>query len=275
MEVKLTRGSVRPNRRPQSLKRGDLVAEEVKRWIAQHGLQAGDRLPKEDELRVMFAVSKGTIREALNSLAVQGLITIRTGPSGGARIAEVGLGRTFQLLQNYLYFKPVTIENIFALRRVLEPELAAGAVPHLTGAHFTALERSIETCSPRPKNRSQALVQRQEDLNFHDILAEVNQNPLLRCVCQLLNQMLRHLVTIGVDPSHRMYVRFGGANVVAHKAILAAARKGDANKVKRLMLDHIVEAEANVQQLQGVLRHRFVMDSDIRMSILPRPAPDD
>jgi GntR family transcriptional repressor for pyruvate dehydrogenase complex len=256
-------------------KRGDLVADEIKRWIAAHGLQAGDKLPKEGELQSIFAVSKGTMREALKSLEVQGLITVSTGPSGGAKIGEVPLDRTFQLLQNYLYFKNVTVHDIYALRRIVEPELASSAVPHLTEAHFAALERSIATCAPQTVSAEQALVQRQEDLHFHDILAEANPDPLLRFVCQMINQMLRHVVTLGSNPTHEHYRTLGETNLAAHRAILRAARRGDAGKVRKLMLAHIAEAERQVRRLQGELKRRLVLDSDIRMSVMPRRATDN
>src|ERR1044072_4728699 len=114
-------------------KRGDMVVEEIKRWIAERRLRPGDKLPKEAELRELFGGSKGTAREALKSLEVQGLVTVSTGPAGGATIGEVPLERTLQLLQNYLFFRTLDIPQIYAVRRALEPELAAGAVPHLTG----------------------------------------------------------------------------------------------------------------------------------------------
>jgi DNA-binding FadR family transcriptional regulator len=60
-------------------KRGDLVVEEIKRWIAERRLEPGDKLLKEDELQALFGISKGTAREALKSLEVQGLITVTTG----------------------------------------------------------------------------------------------------------------------------------------------------------------------------------------------------
>src|SRR5436853_1093 len=65
----------------RQLKRPDLVAQEIKRLITEKNLSPGDRLPRESELQAQFQVSKGTIREALKSLEVQGLITISTGPS--------------------------------------------------------------------------------------------------------------------------------------------------------------------------------------------------
>ncbi len=137
----------------KQLKRSDLVAQEVKRLITEKNLSPGDRLPREIELQEQFQVSKGTIREALKSLEVQGLITISTGPAGGGTIAEVPLDRTLQFMQNYLFFQEVTIDDIYTVRQMLEPELAAGAVPHLTEADFKALEHSISCCDPRKAMR--------------------------------------------------------------------------------------------------------------------------
>ena len=90
--------------------------------ITERNLSPGDRLPRESELQAQFQVSKGTIREALKSLEVQGLITISTGPSGGGTIVEVPLDRTLQFMQNYLFFKEVTIDDIYAVRQKLEPD---------------------------------------------------------------------------------------------------------------------------------------------------------
>jgi GntR family transcriptional regulator, transcriptional repressor for pyruvate dehydrogenase complex len=254
-------------------KRGDLVVEEIKRWIAERRLAPGDKLPKEDELQTLFGVSKGTAREALKSLEVQGLVTVATGPAGGATIGEVPLERAFQLLQNYLFFHNVDVAQIYAVRRLLEPELAAGAVPHLTEAHFEALERSIATCAPRPASKEEAMAQRQEDLHFHDVLAAANPNTLLRFMCQVINHLLRHLVAVGDQPAHSAYQKLGDTNVAAHKRLLLAARRGDAGRVRKLMVEHVDEAERHVRKLDGFVRRRFVLDSELRARIAPQSRP--
>ena len=148
--------------------------------ITQKNLRPGDKLPMEKELQRLFTVSKSTIREALKSLEVQGLIAISTGPTGGATIIEVPLERTFQLLQNYLFFKEVSMEDIYAARRLFEPELAAGSVPFLSDQQLDALEHNIETCQPTSQEPSLLVQQRQADLDFHDILAAAN--PIPSCV---------------------------------------------------------------------------------------------
>jgi GntR family transcriptional repressor for pyruvate dehydrogenase complex len=251
-------------------KRGDLVVEEIKRWIAERRLELGDKLPKEDELQALFGISKGTAREALKSLEVQGLITVTTGPSGGATIGEVPLERAFQLVQNYLFFCNLDVGQIYAVRRLLEPELAAGAIPHLTEDHFAALEQSIATCAPQPASKAQALVQRQEDLHFHDILASANPNQLLRFLCQVINHLLRLGVVMRDQASHPAAQKLGETNVAAHGRLLAAARRRDMKRVRKLMVEHIDEAERHVRKLDAVVRQRFVLDSELRSPIAPR-----
>ena len=249
-------------------KRGDLMVEEIKAWIAEKRLAPGDRLPKEAELQALFGVSKGTAREALKSLEVQGLVKVTTGPAGGATIGEVALEKALEQLQNYLFFRTLDLPQIYAVRRVLEPELAAGAIPHLTEEHFAAMERSIAICAPHSSDREQALVQRQEDLHFHDVLANANPNTLLRFMCQVINHLLRHSVAMG-DPSLPAGHKLGDTNVAAHRRLLAAARKGDAAKVRKLMAEHIDEAERHVLALSAAVRQRFVSEAELRPRVQP------
>ncbi|GKS76352.1 FadR family transcriptional regulator [Acidovorax sp. SUPP950] len=251
------------------LKRPDLVAQEIKRLITEKNLSPGDRLPRESELQAQFEVSKGTIREALKSLEVQGLVTISTGPSGGGTIAEVSLDRTLQFLQNYLFFQDVTIDNIYAVRQFLEPELAAGAVPHLTEADFEALEHSIACCDPNSSSED-LLSQRREDVNFHDILAAANPNPFLRFTCELINEMLRQLIVYGNRTPKSEHRRFGEANANFHREIVQAARARDAEKVREMMARHMLDAASSVKRMKGRIQGRLILDADTLRS--PRSA---
>ena len=252
----------------KQLKRSDLVAQEVKRLITEKNLSPGDRLPREIELQEQFQVSKGTIREALKSLEVQGLITISTGPAGGGTIAEVPLDRTLQFMQNYLFFQEVTIDDIYTVRQMLEPELAAGAVPHLTEADFGALGHSISCCEPPPSHGG-LLTHRREDVNFHDILAAANPNPFLRFSCELINEMIRQLIVFGNRTPQTEHRRFGEANAQFHRDIVQAARARDAERVRVLMHQHMQDAASSVKRMKGRIQGRLILDADT----LRRPRP--
>src|SRR5690606_40904791 len=116
---------------PPRRKRTDEIVDAIKATVIAHGLQPGDRLPQERELMEQYAASKGTIREALKSLEVQGLIRTRTGPGGGAFIETMSESRAMSLLSNYLFAKTVTIADIYALRKVLEPLVAVSAMANM------------------------------------------------------------------------------------------------------------------------------------------------
>jgi GntR family transcriptional repressor for pyruvate dehydrogenase complex len=189
-------------------------------------------------------------------------------------VVEVPLDRTLQLLQNYLFFKDVTIDDIYTVRKLLEPELAAGAVPHLTEQDFVALEASIACCD-RPASGHGVggiLKQRQEDVNFHDILAAANPNPFLRFSCELINEMIRQLIEFRNDTPESEHQRFGEANVKIHKAITRAARARDVEKVRELMVTHMTEAPRYVKRMKGKLRGRLILDSEIRKKLRTRSA---
>jgi DNA-binding FadR family transcriptional regulator len=255
-------------------KRGDLMVDLIKGWVASSHLKPGNRLPKESELQKVFSVSKGTAREALKSLEVQGLVTLKTGPDGGATLRAVPFDRTLQFVQNYFFFREVDLQGIYALRRLLEPELVAGAVPHITGAVLEQLERSVSKCVPAPSDRAHALEQRQEDLHFHSILAEANPNALLGFVCQLLNEMLRQMVVFHAGSvMNARFVKLGQANARAHRAIIDAIRARDPARARKAMLKHIVAAENQVKRLDGVFHSRLLLDSDTKVTVAPPFVP--
>lgn len=84
--------------------------------------------------------------------------------------------------------------------------------------------------------------QRQEHVNFHDILAAANPNPFLHFSCELISEMIRRLIEFRSDTPQAEHERFGQANVNIHNAITKAARERDAEKVRELMVVHMTEA---------------------------------
>jgi GntR family transcriptional regulator, transcriptional repressor for pyruvate dehydrogenase complex len=60
--------------------------------------------------------------------------------------------------------------------------------------------------------------------------------------------------------------------VAAYRRLLAAARRGDAERVRKLTVEHVEEAERHVHRLAAAVRQRFVLDSDLRTRVAhPNP----
>ncbi|HXG29164.1 MAG TPA: FCD domain-containing protein [Nevskiales bacterium] len=249
--------SARPSPLPgrerlQRRKLSDLIAEDLRRWIARERLRPGARLPNEKTLMEHYGCAKGTIREALKVLEVQGLVKMQTGPNGGAEIQPVSLEAVTQQLRSYLHFHALDFEQVYALRHSLEVTLAESVVGRLSDEQLARLEANIETCD-RARERGDHSLGRQSELEFHDILCEACDNPLLAFICRFLNGLLRDLVEFRSD-RYAEHGAFGQHNIDSHRALLAAFRTADRDAVRRIMAEHMHSAECFMRRLDAAIR---------------------
>lgn len=242
---------------PPRRKRTDEIVDAIKRMIVQHGLGPGDRLPQERDLIAQFSASKGTIREALKSLEVQGLISVRTGPGGGAFIERMSEGRAMSLLSNFLFAKNLSIANIYEMRKVLEPQLAASATANIDEAGLKRLEAIIQIYDHEPADQTERWNQRMAELDFHGVVAEYSDNPILAFTCRFLQRLLKDL-TVARD----IYVRpepVSRASGIQHQRdVIKAMRLRDADTAAAILKEHMKEAEQHMLALEAKLDDRFL-----------------
>ncbi|MDB5473936.1 MAG: GntR family transcriptional regulator [Devosia sp.] len=238
-------------------KRTDEIVDAIKRMIVEHGLAPGDRLPQERELISQFAASKGTVREALKALEVQGLVSVRTGPGGGAFIERMSEGRAMSLLSNFLFAKNLSIANIYEMRKALEPQLAASAAAHIDEAGLTRLEHIITIYDHEPADAAERWNQRMAELDFHGVVAEYSDNPILAFTCRFLQRLLKDL-TIAQD----IYLQpepVSRASGIGHQRdLIAAMRRRDPAAAAAILAEHMTEAENHMLSLQAQLQDKFL-----------------
>lgn len=209
------------------------VADQLKGQIISGALASGSRLPNETELAGMFAVSRSTVREALRLLASQNLIDTTRGATGGSFVAvpdastvAQDLGGTLGLLVNA---ENLTVAHLLEARLILEPVAARLAADHRDEAMLTELRRTAESTPDRDPARGFEV-----RWDFHSTLVAATGNPLLRVMCQPMNEVLHsrlHRDRIGreswdgIDEEH----------VQIHRAV----EGGDGEKAERLMRDHL------------------------------------
>ena len=244
----------RPRQKRQKL--SDLVVEHVKRWIVTERKQPGDRLPNEKELIELFGYSKGTIREALKALEVRGMISIRTGPGGGAYLQQVTSDHASEPLRNFLHFHHLDGHHVYQLRKLLEPELAASVVGHISPDQMRRLEEILHCCAQESMTEDELRNQRVAELEFHNILAESCTNPVLAFMCRFLNDLIRDLVVYKNTLDHH---HFGESNLDFHRRLLDAYRAGDAPEVRKLMAEHMDDAEKHLAAMEAELGVRRLL----------------
>ncbi|WP_249977869.1 FadR/GntR family transcriptional regulator [Vreelandella olivaria] len=254
----MVQASVPTSRRRPKL--AELISDDIKRWIASESLGEGDRLPNEKALMELYGSAKATVREALKILEVEGLITLKTGPKGGAVINQPGMEPASRMLRNFLHFQQLDGRQVYQLRKLLEVELAVSVVGRLTEADFQQLEANIAACSccgGEEDHRRQRFL----ELEFHQLLARACPNPLLAFMCQFLNDMLRDLVVI-----KKAYVperkQFDHANQDYHRQLVEAYRTEDTQRVRRIMAEHMQDAEHHMSALEAEMAAQMLISSD-------------
>ncbi|WP_311945535.1 FadR/GntR family transcriptional regulator [Halomonas piscis] len=243
-------------RRRQKL--AELISDDIKRWIATEGMTEGDRLPNEKTLIELYGCAKGTIREALKILEVEGLIALKTGPGGGAILRTPNMEPASRMLRNFLHFRSLDGPQVYQLRRLLEVEMAVTVIGQLSKADLDKLEANISACESSYPNDEDQRRQRFLELEFHNLLARACPNPLLSFMCRFLNDMLRDLVVV-----KKAYVperkQFDKANHRYHRELIDAFRAEDAERVRRLMEEHMCDAEHHMSALEGEMAEQLLV----------------
>ncbi|MBF9036137.1 FCD domain-containing protein [Rhodobacterales bacterium HKCCE2091] len=248
------RDSIEPRRsRPAK------VAEAIKDWVVEHNLRKGDRLPNEADLMARFGMAKGTIREAMRILEAQGLIESRTGPGGGCFVGEVTADRAKALLANYFYFNEISISDIYQLRRLLEPEIAATLAGRLSGEQLGQLEAIVATYPEPARDAEEERDQHVASLLFHRRLANFSSNALLAFVVSFMARILTDLTVYRqlYDPPNRELFTRG---LAYQTDLIAALREGRAADARAIMAAHMDTAERLMQAQEARVARRFMAE---------------
>jgi GntR family transcriptional regulator, uxu operon transcriptional repressor len=212
------------------------IADQLAQLIARGEFPAGARLPAERELAASFGVSRASVREAIISLEMSGLVEVRVGtgifvtpqPEKVARSrGDAGPG-PFELL---------------AARKLVEGEVAAQAARNATPAHAEALRRSVDRLEACVNDFA---AREAEDRNFHLLLAKATGNGSLELVveglwnqrAELWGRLQRHFHT------NDLALR----TIRDHAAIAAAVDGGNADAARSAMHRHLSRVTREFQR---------------------------
>ena len=201
------------------------IAEQIAGLIGSGEFPRGSRLPAERELAALLGVSRTSVREAVISLEIAGLVEVRVGsgifvagPAANDADGDKGPG-PFELLN---------------ARKLVEGEIAALAAIKARRADLASLQQSVA----RMKEHVDDFAIREEtDRDFHLGVAKATGNSSLELVVEglwsqrteLWGRMQKHFHT---DTLARQTIR-------DHAAILAAIEAHDAGAARAAMHRHL------------------------------------
>lgn len=180
---------------------------------------SGDRL-RETALAELLGVSRTPVRQALNRLAAEGLVTLS--PNKGAQVASWTEGDALAVL---------------SLRALVEPFAVKLAVPVLDDASLATLEELDEQMRALGSDAGQAAEMGRLNVEFHGVFIAATQNsPLTASIMALARPAL---VT-------RTFSRYSPEamrrSMNHHSELIVAARARDADWAESVMRSHILAA---------------------------------
>lgn len=168
-------------------KTATLLAQRIVGEIADEGLAPGTPLLSEKDMLERYEVARGTLREALRFLEIQGVISIKTGPGGGPIVAEPGSRHLASNLAMVLQLNGAPFSAVLEARTTLEPTLAARAAENITKQQLEELERSMERMR---ENIDDPAVFLEENETFHAIVAAASDNAVFASVMSALHWII-------------------------------------------------------------------------------------
>jgi GntR family transcriptional regulator, transcriptional repressor for pyruvate dehydrogenase complex len=207
----------------------ETVAEQLVAAIRE--LPPGTKVPSERELTKELGVGRSTVREALNGLAMLGIVEIRHGQGVFVSSEPAQMGEPSSITA--ALERGVTNEFIEA-RLIVEVEVARLAARRRTDEDLARLEAALEEQHARLRGDLATLV----DIaaHFNVLLADAAHN-------EVLSAMIESFVGLMVERGPRVYSLegFGEWDLQEHRGLYEAVRDRDPERAARLMREHIEE----------------------------------
>jgi DNA-binding FadR family transcriptional regulator len=211
-----------------------VVAEELANQIISGTLAAGAVLPAEPVLGDRYGFSRTVIREALKLLEERGLVRV-----------EQGRGTTVQSRDAWNLLDPLVIrvalsydddmallDNLIAVRRVLEREMAHAAATRLTNDELAALAANLEQMEASYDDYESF---RDFDLSFHAIVMKASGNDVGQTIVRTIHTHAGLMLPLAAAQSRAELER----TATEHRAIFDALQSRDGEAAAGRIAAHI------------------------------------
>jgi GntR family transcriptional repressor for pyruvate dehydrogenase complex len=214
-------------------RRYEQVAAQIQELIASGALRPGDRLPPERELATKFGVGRSSLRDAIRTLEVMGIVESRQG--SGTVVRDLSTDSLVVPLASVLAHKRELVIELLDVRRMIEPALAARAAANATAEELAKLEDILRRQADKVRRGEPSI---EEDSEFHYTIALAARNGVVLRVIDVLMDLLRESRARSLQVKGRPERSCAG-----HRRILRAIKRRDGAAAEAAVLKHLKEIE--------------------------------
>ena len=196
---------------------------ELERMIFDGTIKAGERI-NESSLAAHFKTSRGPLREALQALGEQGLLSFTR--NRGAFVRRLDLAEA---------------EELYDVRAALDDEVGRKLAGSLTPAQAGTLDALLAAMDADVRANDIARYYR-NNLRFHDLLVQYAGNRRLAAIYRRVIKEL-HLFRL-----QGLFASGAALSNVEHRAIVDAIRRGDADRAGKAMRRHVEKARVRMRK---------------------------
>ncbi len=196
-------------------------------------LKPGDMLPPERELVRRFGVSRGSIRDAIRSLEVLGLLEPRQGI--GTVVREPSAEAVLTQVASALLQEQKVIRELLDVRNIIEPALARRAALHATSEQIAEMHAILDHQTETVRAGGTGI---KEDSAFHYAIALAADNGTMMKLVRVLMDLLH-------EARERFTQKAGRAekSLAGHWRILTSLERRDEDGAEQAMRRHLSEIE--------------------------------
>jgi DNA-binding FadR family transcriptional regulator len=206
----------------------DKIVNQVKEDITSGKFKAGEKIPAEPELMKLYGVGRSTIREAIKTLAISGILKVQQG-SGTFVNSNLQTGSMEQRLRR------ADFDDINAVRALLEKEIVKLATLNHTDQQLNEIAQNLE------KRRLAILAEKAQDcadadVAFHMAIANASGNTVLAELYYSFTLIIRNFLSARDVQGISYYAM----NHYLHEQLLTAIKSKKINQ-SQLAIQKILE----------------------------------
>jgi GntR family transcriptional repressor for pyruvate dehydrogenase complex len=163
------------------------VIDYIKSQIRAGNLVAGEKLPAERELSVILGVSRNSVREAIRTLDIMGVISSQQG--AGNYLTGNFENNLAESLSMMFLLNQIDYQQISQLRRGLETQALILAIDHISEKEISQLERILSQLENETEENNVIL-----DKKLHYTIALASKNTLIIDILQALSDVIDQFI---------------------------------------------------------------------------------
>ena len=256
----------------------DHVVEKLLALVQERGLQPGQKLPAERQLAEVLGVSRTSVREAIQKLVSQGVLSARRGDGTyvQSRPTAHWLQEAMQPLAGLMDADPHYRYDVLETRHALETSTAWLAAQRATAQDKAHIQRCFEVMLQHQQSGHAELAAR-ADAQFHLAIAEASHNLVLVQVMQSLFTVVLSTVERNRHDMFRLSAPVTLQALTAqHQALMQAILEGDPQRARECIGEHLEHVRTTIQRMDEdrARRERSTrLPLDLAPTLLPAAQP--